>query len=51
MRLLVATATLVPNSEDFHGKHCRGNPGDNTVHFVRVAPGLYRLIDDVQTPD
>ena len=32
-------------------KHCRGNPGDNTVHFVRVAPGLYRLIDDVQTPD
>ena len=36
--------TFLPN-------HCRGNPGDNTVHFVRVAPGLYRLIDDVQTPD
>ena len=28
-----------------------GNPGDNTVHFLRVAPGLCRLVNDVQTPD
>ena len=33
----------------FLPKHCRGNPGDDTVHFVRVAPGLYRLVDDVRT--
>jgi len=27
----------------FLAKHADGNPGGNTVLFVRVAPGLYRL--------
>ena len=27
----------------FLSKHCQGNPGGNTVHFVWVARGLYRL--------
>ena len=30
MRLLVATATLVPNSEDFHGKQVRAQVVENT---------------------
>ena len=30
----------------FLPKHCRGNPGNDSVHFVRVTRGLYRFIDD-----
>ena len=30
----------------FLAKHCRGNPGKDSVHFLRVARGLYRFIDD-----
>lgn len=29
----------------FLPKHRVGNPGGNTEHFIRVAPGLYRLKD------
>lgn len=28
---------------NFLPKHCRGNPGSETVHFRRVSRGLYCL--------
>ena len=32
----------------FLSKHCRGNPGRDSVHFVRLTRGLDRFIDDAR---
>ena len=32
----------------FLPKHCRGNPGRDSEHFVRLSRGLYRFIDDAR---
>ena len=29
----------------FLGKHRVGNPGGYTAYFVRVSPGLYRMVE------
>ena len=32
----------------FLPRHYRGNPGHDSVHFVRLTRGLYRFIDDAR---
>ena len=36
---------LLEKSPSFLSKHAKGNPGNHTPYFVRVARGKYKLIE------